>query len=210
MGTQDQFVFYSKSADVRPGKGAHEHVDDPAAYRALAGVPHWRKMLSNFDAAPFVWTGSDVLPVPYPPGTAWRTIEHVFQSAKFWTTAPYVAGIFRNVKGTKKRRAFSPEDFREVALRFTLNSGDPLGQGDGQDAQRGRKLLWLEPEELARWAALSQQVMASAARAKYAQNPDRLHMLRATAPAQLLHLVTARGKPSTLVRFHHLEEIRDE
>jgi len=73
MSAQDQFVFYSKSADVRPGKGAHEHVDDPAAYRALAAVPNWRKMLSNFDAAPFVWTGSDVLPVPYPAGAAWRS-----------------------------------------------------------------------------------------------------------------------------------------
>jgi hypothetical protein len=56
---------------------------------------------------------------------------------------------------------------------------------------------------------MSDQVMASAARAKYSQNPDRMRMLRLTAPAKLLHLMKIRGKDSKFPRFQHLEDIRD-
>jgi predicted NAD-dependent protein-ADP-ribosyltransferase YbiA (DUF1768 family) len=60
------------------------------------------------------------------------------------------------------------------------------------------------------WNDLSWKVMASAARAKYSQNPDRLRVLKLTGNAKLMHMVTQRGKPSELVEFKHLEEIREE
>jgi len=182
--SEDVFVFMSKSADVKPGKGKHEHVKDKFAYTELSKVPKWRTMFSNFDVAPFEWTGEGVLEKPFPAGTRWNSIEHVFQGSKF------------------KHYGFKEAD------KFTMNSGDPIGQGDGAMAQSKRKLKLIP--DMSDWNDLSWKVMASAARAKYAQNPDRLRVLKLTGNAKLMHLVTQRGKPSELVEFKHLEDIREE
>jgi hypothetical protein len=181
---EDVFVFMSKSADVKPGKGKHEHVKDKFAYTELSKVPNWRKMFSNFDVAPFEWTGEGVLEKPFPPGTKWNTIEHAFQGSKF------------------RHYGFKEAD------KFTMNSGDPIGQGDGSMAQSKRKLKMIS--DMTEWYDLSWKVMESATRAKYEQNPDRLRVLKFTGNAKLIHLVTQRGKPSELVEFKHLEKIREE
>ena len=181
---EDIFVFMSKSADVKPGKGKQEHVKDKFAYTELSKVPNWRKMFSNFDVAPFEWTGEGVLAKPFAPGTRWNSIEHAFQGSKF------------------KHYGFKEAD------KFTISSGDPIGQGDGAMAQSKRKLKLIP--DMSDWNDLSWKVMASAARAKYSQNPDRLRVLKLTGNAKLMHMVTQRGKPSELVQFKHLEEIREE
>ncbi len=182
--TEDVFVFMSKSADVKPGKGKQEHVKDKFAYTELSKIPKWRSMFSNFDVAPFEWTGEDVLAKPFPAGTRWNSIEHVFQGSKF------------------RHYGFKEAD------KFTMNSGDPIGLGDGAMAQSKRKLKLIS--DMSDWNDLSWKVMASAARAKYSQNPDRLRVLKLTGNAKLMHMVTQRGKPSELVEFKHLEEIREE
>jgi predicted NAD-dependent protein-ADP-ribosyltransferase YbiA (DUF1768 family) len=182
--TEDVFVFMSKSADVKPGKGKNEHVKDKFAYTELSKVPKWRSMLSNFDVAPFEWTGEGVLAKPFAQGTRWNSIEHVFQGSKF--------------------RHYG---FKE-AEKFTMNSGDPIGLGDGAMAQSKRKLKMIS--DMTDWNDLSWKVMESAARAKYAQNPDRLRVLKLTGNAKLMHMVTQRGKPSQLIEFKHLEAIREE
>jgi len=181
---EDVFVFMSKSADVKPGKGKQEHVKDKFAYTELSKVPNWRKMFSNFDVAPFEWTGEGVLAKPFPAGTKWNSIEHAFQGSKF------------------KHYGFKEAD------KFTMGSGDPIGQGDGAMAQSKRKLKLIP--DMSDWNDLSWKVMASAARAKYSENPDRLRVLKLTGNAKLMHMVTQRGKPSELVEFKHLEEIREE
>jgi hypothetical protein len=181
---EDVFVFMSKSADVKPGKGKHEHVKDKFAYTELSKIPNWRKMFSNFDVAPFEWTGEGILDKPFPPGTRWNTIEHVYQGSKF------------------RHYGFKEAD------KFTMNSGDPIGQGDGTMAQSKRKLKMIS--DMSEWFDLSMKVMESAARAKYEQNPDRLRVLKFTGNAKLMHLVTQRGKPSELLEFKHLEKIREE
>jgi predicted NAD-dependent protein-ADP-ribosyltransferase YbiA (DUF1768 family) len=81
----DRLCFYSRSADGKaPGKGAGEHVADPRAYRALAGIKGWRKVLSNFHAgAPFEFRGR-----------TYRTIEHAFQAAKIAIADPAKAHLF--------------------------------------------------------------------------------------------------------------------
>jgi predicted NAD-dependent protein-ADP-ribosyltransferase YbiA (DUF1768 family)/DNA-directed RNA polymerase subunit E'/Rpb7 len=181
---EDVFVFMSKSADVKPGKGKNEQVKDKFAYTELSKIPKWRSMLSNFDVAPFEWTGEDVLAKPFASGTRWNSIEHVFQGSKF------------------RHYGFKEAD------KFTMNSGDPIGLGDGAMAQSKRKLKLIS--DMSDWEDLSWKVMASAARAKYTQNPDRLRILKLTGNAKLMHMVTQRGKPSNLVEFKHLEEIRGE
>jgi hypothetical protein len=137
----DVLAFYSGSADAAPGSGANERVADKKRYGALAKIPHWRRRLSNFDTeVTFEWEGSNG--IEFPKGTQWRSIEHAFQGAK---TA---------LKDKTK------------ALLFTVNSGSPLGLGEGADAQKNRKMVLLNEEELAHWATISDSVMASAARAK--------------------------------------------
>jgi hypothetical protein len=178
---KDIFVFKSNSADKAPGKGVNEHLVKGHSFSELSKIKDWRRMLSNFDVAEFDWTGEGVLPEPFPPMTRWNSIEHAFQGAKHWW------------KGHKKE-----------ALRFTL-SGD-IGKGDGAEAQKNRKLVKID--DMDGWDELSWKVMASAAEAKYTQNPEKMRMLKATAPAELFHLTTQRGKKSDLVPFKHLEYIR--
>lgn len=178
---KDVFVFKSNSADKAPGKGVNEHLVKGHSFPELSKIKDWRRMLSNFDVDEFDWTGEGVLPEPFPPMTRWNSIEHAFQGAKHWW------------KGHKKE-----------ALRFTL-AGD-IGKGDGAEAQKNRKLVKID--DMDGWDELSWKVMASAAEAKYTQNPEKMRMLKATAPAELFHLTTQRGKKSDLVPFKHLEYIR--
>lgn len=174
------FVFKSNSADKAPGKGVNEQLAKGHSFPELSKIKDWRRMLSNFDVAEFDWSGEGVLPEPFPAKTRWNSIEHAFQGAKHWW------------KGHKKE-----------ALRFTL-SGD-IGKGDGAEAQKNRKLVNMDMDG---WDDLSWKVMASAAEAKYIQNPERMRMLKSTAPAELFHLTTQRGKKSDIVPFKHLEYIR--
>lgn len=117
-------------------------------------------------------------------GERYQSIEHVFQSYKI-----------RLADAVKARH-------------FTLDSGHDIGQGDGAVAQKHRRYVRLTRPQLEYWDAIQQPVMESAAYRKYQSCPEALAVLKATHKAQLWHLVKQRGKPSTLVRFHHLERIR--
>jgi ribA/ribD-fused uncharacterized protein len=115
-------------------------------------------------------------------GHTYRTIEHVFQAEKIRLVDP------------------------KLARRFTVESGDPIGQGDGAVAQANRKLVILPAAKLKQWSQISDDVMASAARKKFKQCKAAREILLMTWPAQLWH-TQLRKKP---VRFVHLEEIRDK
>ena len=167
--SSDKLVFYSKSRDVAPGKGANESVRDVAAYAELSRIKNWRKVLSNFHEAAFMFRGH-----------TYKTIEHAFQAAKI---------------------ALVDE---AAAYRFTTDSGDPLGHGDGLTARKNRKLVVLNSTDLQTWDAMSASVMHEIARAKYDQCAEARIVLGATKDAELWHVVP-RGKP---VRFVHLEAIR--
>ena len=67
----DKLFYYSKSRDTFPGKGTNEEVQDPKNYKELSKIKDWRKILSNFYEAPFVY--NDV---------TYNTVEHAFQAAK--------------------------------------------------------------------------------------------------------------------------------
>ena len=177
----DQFVFKSNSAKAIPGKGIHEKLSGVNQY----DLPDdFRSILSNFHHAVFEWTGADILTIPFPKGTKFNSIEHAFQASKFMSSG-----------------------YPDIALKFTV--GYPIGNGTGADAQKNRKLVKLSNMDIENWDSLSRKVMESAAKAKYAQNPESMKVLQATAPATLMHLVVQRGKPSILDHFKHLEDIRD-
>lgn len=79
----DRLYFFSGSADRPPGQGAHERVADAAFYTELAGVRHWRRMLSNFWSAQFALGER-----------TYRTVEHAFQAAKIALVDPGLAERF--------------------------------------------------------------------------------------------------------------------
>jgi DNA-directed RNA polymerase subunit E'/Rpb7/predicted NAD-dependent protein-ADP-ribosyltransferase YbiA (DUF1768 family) len=181
--SEDVLAFFSRSRDVYPGKGAHESVEDSKLYDGLSKIKGWRQRLSNFDVAPFTWSGAGVLPVPFEEGTQWNSIEHAFQASKF------------KLYGKEKE-----------ALRFTLPND--IGKGDGAYAQKHRKVVVLK--DMTQWNEISDNVMADIAKAKYAQNKESLRILDLTNHAKLVHVVMSRGKPTELKHFVHLEEIRKQ
>jgi len=89
----DRLYFFSGSADRPPGQGAHERVADQARYAALAGVLHWRRMLSNFWPADFRLRER-----------TYRTVEHAFQAAKIALVDPALAERFALDSGTDLAR----------------------------------------------------------------------------------------------------------
>lgn len=113
-------------------------------------------------------------------GYTWKSIEHAFQATK-------IAMV----------------DL-EKAKRFTIESGDQIGMGDGAMAQKNRKLGLLNKEQCLEWARKSMYVMEDIAEAKYMQCKEARAVLKATKGAELWHIVSR--KPA--VRFEHLERIR--
>lgn len=167
-----KFVFYSRSANVKPGKGKHEYADGD--YPTLVACGAWRKMLSNFDTSgDFVWRGR-----------TYRSVEHAFQGAKI--------SLQDDTKG----------------YLFCLESGSDISRGDGSVAQKNRKLVKLTPDNIRKWGDMSMNIMSDISRSKFDQCAEWRHMLHCTGDAELWHLSLQRGKPSTLIRFKHLEDLR--
>jgi ribA/ribD-fused uncharacterized protein len=90
---EDRLYFFSGSADEPPGRGVHEQVADTARYVGLAGVRHWRRMLSNFWPADFTIEGH-----------TYRTVEHAFQAAKIALVNPTLAERFALESNTELSR----------------------------------------------------------------------------------------------------------
>ncbi len=143
--------------------------------------PEYYKELAMIQNFRKVLSNFHVCPFKYEEYT-YKTIEHVFQAKK--------------IALVNEKEAF----------KFTIESGDPIGLGDGDIAQKNRKLIKLTQEQLQKWATLKDKVMYEAALAKYTQCPEAYKVLKATNNSQLWHIVS-RSKP---VRFIHLEKIRKE
>lgn len=115
-------------------------------------------------------------------GYTYNTIEHVFQAKKI--------GL----------------ESETEAFKFTVESGDAIGKGDGAMAQKNRKLIKLTTSKLAEWDIIKEDVMYRAALEKYKQNSEAAKVLKATLNAELWH-IQVRKKP---IRFIHLELIRTQ
>ena len=153
-----------------------EQVTHPDNYLELNAIPDWRKVLSNFYVFDFK---AEVAPDTI---LTFRTIEHGFHYFKIRLADP--------------SRAFD----------FALESGSELSKGDGLDAQRARKLVVLNTQQLEEWDAIKESVLYSLSKCRFSQDPLSKQVLLATRDAQLWHIVPQRNP----IRFTHLEQVREE
>ncbi|GAA2876002.1 hypothetical protein Acy02nite_75900 [Actinoplanes cyaneus] len=158
--------YFSGSADRPPGQGAHEHVADAAHYTELAGVRHWRRMLSNFWSAQFVLGGR-----------TYRTVEHAFQAAKIALVAPEPAERFALESGSELAHGdgATARRHRKLALLDDeqLRRWDQLKNAVMRDAMRA-KFSQHEPLRTVLLATRAAQLWHGTGRG---QPPARIHDL---------------------------------
>ena len=111
---RDTLFFYSKSARKPAGKGANESVANPEEYSQLNEITDWRKVLSNFYFAPFIYNGA-----------TYNTIEHALQSEKIRLVEPEKAKWFSVESGNYIGQG---DGFiaRKNSKTVTLNEEDTL------------------------------------------------------------------------------------
>ena len=169
MITPDKLCYYSKSADVKVGKGKNEFVSNFEMYNELDKIPNWRRILSNFYVEPFVFEGK-----------TFNSVEHAFQGYKI-----------------------SLVD-KEKSEYFTLESNHPIGKGDGSVAQKNRKLVIFNAEQLSHWNTIKHKIMTEITRQRIIQSKTYRKVLLLTNNAELWHIMPRKG----IIRNVYLEELR--
>jgi predicted NAD-dependent protein-ADP-ribosyltransferase YbiA (DUF1768 family) len=113
-------------------------------------------------------------------GKTYRSVEHAFQAKKINLVDP------------------------EAAYLFTLESGHEIGLGNGDIAQKNRKLRKLNKEQIAIWNRMSEDIMIDITIERVKQSETYRHVLLATKRAQLWHIRVRKSA----IRNIYLEEIR--
>lgn len=192
------FMFYSKSADKKPGKGNGETIsaEKMLEFNELAKMKNWRKTLSNFYTKPK--RDGEVQPLFELDGLKWASVEHYYHANKF-----------------KKN---NPDYYR----LFSIDSGsqimdDPkkaLGAGGKTGKVAGKKF---RPKEVVMDEDFfdnknNERIMEKGQQAKYEQDETARAVLLATKDAKLLHYVASRKpkdqRPPPVV-FYDTMRIRD-
>ena len=184
------FVFYSKSANKKPGKGKNEKIpkEKENEYKELGKIKDWRRVLSNFYVVvkPFELDGH-----------TWNSVEHYYQASKFKN---YTEG----------------SDKHNFYLKFTAESNSELSKDPnkakkyGGKTQTGKyrpKHIFMDEDF---FNGKHKKYMEEGQRAKYTQDQHSQKVLLLTKNAKLLHLMKVRGAPSQLIPFFDSMKIRKE
>jgi hypothetical protein len=164
------FVFYEKSTQKLPGRGAgekmvpHERIRE---FAELANIPDWRKKLSNSWIQPFSIDNQ-----------RWSSVEHYCQAVPFKKNHPDFYLGFALGSGT--------DISKQVAVA--------VAAGEGKTGKYKGELL--RPSGVVADYVDKKKVMYEAQLAKFQQNEDLNHLLRGTKKAKLMHFV--RGKEPEL------------
>ena len=185
---ETRFMFYSKSSDLKPGKGAGEHLapEDADKFEELSKIKDWRKKLSNFWIAPFILHGK-----------RWASVEHYYQGSKF--------------KGTPEfYNQFSLDSGSELSKDPVLAkaAGGKTGQFQGKRVRPKEFVIDSDffQGKTGQLYRRSDLEMNRAQDAKFIHNTDLMNLLKLTNPAQLVHY--QRGGPSII--FYNLMKLRSD
>ena len=113
-------------------------------------------------------------------GVTYRSVEHALQGAKFMQWYP------------------------EVAREFSVESGHPIGIGDGLGAMRARKRVMLSPAQLADWEARRHETKVRIYLSKFGPPGIAHDILLGTGSAELW----SAGPRIATLRATTLEDIR--
>lgn len=117
----------------------------------------------------------------YYKGKMYHSVEHVFQSYKIALVSP------------------------EKADYFTIDSKHAIGLGDGALAQKNRKLVVLNADQLKHWDTIKNILMTDITLQRILQSETYKTVLLATQKAELWHVMVRRG----IVRNKYLEDLRN-
>jgi len=130
----------------------------------------------------------------------WRQILSNFYTEPF---------VFENKSYNSVEHAFQSYKIalvnEEKANYFTLNSNHPIGLGDGYIAQKNRKLVILNKEQLEYWNKIKHNLISKITLQRILQSTTYKNILLLTGKAELWHIIVRKG----IIRNKYLEDLRD-
>ena len=177
--TEDvHFMFYSKSADKKPGMGSGEKISDEnkLEYNELAKVSHWRRVLSNFYMKPK--QEDKVVPLFVLDGLRWASVEHFYHANKFKKNNPDYYKLFAIDSGSE----------------IMDDSKKALGAGGKTGKIKGKKYrpkdVVIDPDFFV--GDNNEKIMERGQQAKYEQCEECRRVLLLTKNAKLIHYISSR------------------
>ncbi len=179
------FQFYSKSSGKPlPGKGSGESIPESkrSLFTKLAGIPNWRRKLSNFATGSFECDGKE-----------WNSVEHYYQANKFKNTNS-VNGFYDT---------FSLDSGTDLSKDPSLAkaAGGKSGKFKGKQIRPDNVQMDMDFMGKRR-----DSVMENGMLCKFSQIPEYKEVLLLTHKAKLTHFM--RGHPPIV--FNDLMRVRSK
>ena len=191
----DKFLFYSKSANAKPGKGTGEVLLNDT-YEELSEIKDWRKVLSNFYIAPFTLDDNE-----------WNSVEHFFHAVKFRDNKK--PGKNYDFYKTFALNSGSPWSLEPVASKQAGKAGR-ISETTGKvyDKKIGDTKVPKDVKIRDDFYSknIDRKLQSLAFLAKFTQNDKLKHILLSTKDAELWHYV-GRGKENQL--WKNLMNVRE-
>ena len=202
------FKFFSRSADLIPGKGkagGNERIAEGDEFTELAGIRDWRKVLSNFhtrhdeegNIMPLFTSRSEDEET-----LNWASVEHYYHAHKFKKNNPDYFKLF--TMDSKSEIATDP--------RKALGAGGRTGNIKDSTTKKTKKFRddSIQMDNDFFTGGYNEKVMEDGQRLKYNQDDHSKKVLLATKDAKLVHLETRRGQKTKNVPFINTMKIRKE
>tara|TARA_Y100000591_G_C21853056_1_gene712940 strand:+ start:5787 stop:8036 length:2250 start_codon:yes stop_codon:yes gene_type:complete len=172
------FVFYSKSANKKPGKGKGETIPDDRLieFNELAKMKDWRKVLSNFYMKPK--RDGEVVPLFELDGLKWASVEHYYHANKFKKNHPDYYRLFSIDSGSQIM-----DDPKKA-----LGAGGKTGKVSGKKFRPKNVVMdedFFDDNN-------NEEIMEKGQMAKYQQDDISRQVLLATKDAKLVHYTSSR------------------
>jgi len=116
-------------------------------------------------------------------GHSYRTVEHAFQGAKI------------NLAN------------KDEGFKFTIDSNNEIGLGDGKIARKNRKLVSLNKEQIRQWDNIKNTIMYEIVLEKFKACNECSDILVKTRKCQLWHTFPRMKYP---IRCYYLEKVRED